>query len=101
MFSYQFLVMRKSCASNIALSLKRFFIGELHRRCWNFHFIGILIDHVWFWSRSGFRHVGSSQETLFKFVYKVSTPKHKFSNRIWFFPFARFVRTDVDTYSYY
>ncbi|KRX63592.1 Microtubule-associated serine/threonine-protein kinase 1 [Trichinella sp. T9] len=64
MFSYQFLVMRKSCASNIALSLKRFFIGELYRRCWNFHFIGILIDHVWFWSRSGFRHVGSSQETF-------------------------------------
>ncbi|OUC48310.1 hypothetical protein D917_06240 [Trichinella nativa] len=95
MFSYQFLVMRKSCASNIALSLKRFFIGELYRR--------LLIDHVWFWSRSGFRHVGSSQETLFKFVYKVSTPKHKFSNRIWFysFPFARFVRTDVDTYSYH
>ncbi|KRY19236.1 Microtubule-associated serine/threonine-protein kinase 1 [Trichinella patagoniensis] len=51
MFSYQFLVMRKSCASNIALSLKRFFIGELYRRCWNFHFIGILIDHVWFWSQ--------------------------------------------------
>ncbi|KRZ92616.1 Microtubule-associated serine/threonine-protein kinase 1 [Trichinella sp. T8] len=64
MFSYQFHVMRKSCASNIALSLKRFFIGELYRRCWNFHFIGILIDHVWFWSRSGFRHVGSSQETF-------------------------------------
>ncbi|KRY59011.1 Microtubule-associated serine/threonine-protein kinase 1 [Trichinella britovi] len=64
MFSYQFLVMRKSCASNIALSLKRFFIGELYRRCWNFHFIGVLIDHVWFWSRSGFRHVGSSQETF-------------------------------------
>ncbi|KRZ55282.1 Microtubule-associated serine/threonine-protein kinase 1 [Trichinella nativa] len=64
MFSYQFLVMRKSCASNIALSLKRFFIGELYRRCLNFHFIGILIDHVWFWSRSGFRHVGSSQETF-------------------------------------